>query len=476
MDFARSGYDRSGRPPRRPQKAFLSALEKEWDNYDVFAGTAPTGAGKTLIARSIQIAVPKTRIVTVSNGLVRQCGAAYPEVLPYMGASNYATREEYFDARLMASDPSTDICTNPIALFYLKKTCPIFEDSDCIVIDEADAVFGLLSTLTLRKIRVGEKDYKVHNLQDPRHLGMFLRQKAQHHRDVFTEMLENVRVRSVRSLASHESKAQKYDILAEMLSEGDHRVSIQWSVENGLRFLTVQPIRLPIQLFKSIFGVKKVVLLSATLFDTDLFEALPTDRIKRFEVESPIPPEQRPFVFMPAGIESWYPTPHEELALAIDKALEKFKHLRPALVHVTYQDAAELSKYLKTPHMMYSDRDEKPEVLEKWLKEGGVLLGAGVSTGLDLKDDLCRLNIISRIVYPSLGSDYVKKRKALSGKWYKIAAVRQVIQASGRATRGAKDYSLTLMLDDRWPSLRLSVQDDLPEFFKDVIDGRTHQL
>jgi Rad3-related DNA helicase len=192
------------------------------------------------------------------------------------------------------------------------------------------------------------------------------------------------------------------------------------------------------------------------------------------EVESPIPPERRRIYSMPTEAALSYPTPHKELAEHLDKLLDDFKDIRPAMVHLPYADAFKVAQLMRTPVLTH-DKDTKKEVLAEWLKNGGVLIGSGMTTGLDLKDDLCRLNIVGKVLYPSIASEFWKKKLALPGgkQAYALSALRSLVQALGRSTRSEKDWSVSILLDKRWISLYRAVKDEVPTFLKEAIVWQT---
>jgi Rad3-related DNA helicase len=116
-------------------------------------------------------------------------------------------------------------------------------------------------------------------------------------------------------------------------------------------------------------------------------------------------------------------------------------------------------------------KDTKIEVLNEFLAKGGVLLSAGLTEGVDLKDDLARLNIIVSCRFPNLGSDYVQKKKAQPGGnfWYMLETIKQTVQALGRTTRNEKDYSVSIILDGRFAGLYSKTKDELPRSFREAI-------
>ena len=67
--------------------------------------------------------------------------------------------------------------------------------------------------------------------------------------------------------------------------------------------------------------------------------------------------------------------------------------------------------------------------------------------GFDGIDDICRLIVIPKIFFASLGDPMVKKRKAIQPSSYVIDALRATIQATGRGVRHKEDYCDIHILD-----------------------------
>jgi hypothetical protein len=47
-----------------------------------------------------------------------------------------------------------------------------------------------------------------------------------------------------------------------------------------------------------------------------------------------------------------------------------------------------------------------------------VLTSPSLHTGLDLKDDLSRFQIITKVPYPDIGDRWINEKRKISGKWY----------------------------------------------------------
>ena len=117
----------------------------------------------------------------------------------------------------------------------------------------------------------------------------------------------------------------------------------------------------------------------------------------------------------------------------------------------------------------------------KLIKNGKSALFAGVlggklSEGMDLPQELVRMVIIIGIPYPppndpviQLKRNYYDEnvRKGLGLEWYNAQAFRKVSQALGRGWRTSDDYSIGILLDNRY-SYRSSI-DQLPLWIKNSL-------
>jgi Rad3-related DNA helicase len=105
--------------------------------------------------------------------------------------------------------------------------------------------------------------------------------------------------------------------------------------------------------------------------------------------------------------------------------------------------------------VIWHDETNKAEAIERFLTNGGIMLGAGMSEGLDLKGDLCRTQIITTLQFPNIADPWVSKRKALpDGEEWMIGEVMKVLrQQVGRGTRGENDYCENYVLDNRFANV-----------------------
>ena len=97
-----------------------------------------------------------------------------------------------------------------------------------------------------------------------------------------------------------------------------------------------------------------------------------------------------------------------------------------------------------------------------------VLLSPSMSEGISLDDDLARFQIIVKLPFASMADPRVKA-KMKEGKWYVNQMLKEIMQASGRATRSEEDHSVTYVLDSSFPFFIEQCKNELPKWFVDRI-------
>lgn len=102
----------------------------------------------------------------------------------------------------------------------------------------------------------------------------------------------------------------------------------------------------------------------------------------------------------------------------------------------------------KTRFLFYQNSQEKEQFVElmKNSTKPYIIVGPSLYEGLDLKDDLGRLNILIKVPYAAM-TDYIKKKIERYPFWYKRNTMEKIEQAIGRTNRHVNDYSSTYLLD-----------------------------
>lgn len=181
-------------------------------------------------------------------------------------------------------------------------------------------------------------------------------------------------------------------------------------------------------------------------------------------VDSNFPPERRPIYVRPRANmtaktkEAEWP----KMVRAVNEILDGHPG-ESVLVHtVSYPWNRALYNGLKGGDhghrlLTYESSDEKEATLEDFKhRPGAVLLGPSLDRGVDLKDDLCRVIIITKVPYPNLGDEQTKKRffgtGAAGRSWYTTQTIRSIVQMTGRAMRHKEDSCISYILDAQFKS------------------------
>ena len=73
-----------------------------------------------------------------------------------------------------------------------------------------------------------------------------------------------------------------------------------------------------------------------------------------------------------------------------------------------------------------------------------VLISPSLHTGLDLKDELSRFQIITKVPYPNKSDKWTNEKREVDAEWYYWQTALKLIQAYGRSVRSKDDWAKTL--------------------------------
>jgi Rad3-related DNA helicase len=106
------------------------------------------------------------------------------------------------------------------------------------------------------------------------------------------------------------------------------------------------------------------------------------------------------------------------------------------------------------------------------VKPGGpslILVAARRFEGIDLRDDLARLNIIAKVPYPNLADSMVGAMDIVYPGHKDMTTVTAIMQAMARGVRHPRDHALNICLDTAADGLLRRLWGELPEYTKDAI-------
>lgn len=437
-------------PPRPQQIEALSWLEEKWNQVDVFVLVAPTASGKSMLSYTIakwqESLGYKTTIITPTHMLKHQYLKDYPDLVTNKlgvpkAAHSFLTEApcrimdyySYLSHRNYTSNLVIDeahnigkVLTNSITLWHhLYLTMP-----------ETKSIYEILKWLD--PLVQGMKGQELG--ADDKRLVKFHKQLQRSPESYSLEV----------DFAEYRGKPRKYLRLTK-LSPRDEK-PILWPSHR----------------------VRKLVLMSATFSEEDLWDlGLETRRVAVLEVGSPIPVEQRPVLYTPVGSLAF--ASQEETLPSLVGFLETKLNQFPTkgIIHVTYAMAEKLRARFKHDRVVYHTKLNKEAVYQSWLRSpphlGQVLVGAGMTEGLDLKGDLARWQVITKVNFPSLADIAVFTKMQYRPRAYTWTAIREVIQATGRVCRDPTDSGVTYIVDSSFGRLYNQNCDMFPKYFKEAL-------
>jgi Rad3-related DNA helicase len=493
---------------------------------------APTGSGKSLLARAIAGAARTTEEAAPAD----PTGAYYttPQVSqlddvaadPLLsdlrvirGKSNYdcilpgetdtpvdrapCVRERGFDCRVRHRCPyfsDRAIAANqPIAamtLAYFMQTAgsEVFRQRDVVVVDEAHGLAEwaeMYATIDLRPRTVPVWDDvgvpDVTAADDP------LERTAR-----FAETLAGVCERATDDLLANPEltaeEAARRDRLRELRSElswfvEDYRAPdspTTWVVDQpdgeGSP-VTVKPLDPARYLRHTVWDRgERFALLSATILNKAAFcrgVGLDPDRVALVDVPHTFPLENRPLFDVTQGPMTY--EHREETLPKLARLLVRLMQHHPdekGIVHahsyaIQSRLAEALSRFGVGDRVRAHDREDRDAQLDAWKATDApdVFLSVKMEEALDLSGGLARWQVLCKAPYSNTADSRVARRlEEGQWAWYHRVALRTVIQACGRVVRSPDDYGATYLADASLLDLFERARADMPDWFAAQVD------
>lgn len=145
---------------------------------------------------------------------------------------------------------------------------------------------------------------------------------------------------------------------------------------------------------------------------------------------------------------------------AIDILLDLFAV--KGIIHTTTFDIAKFikSKSRHANRILTHTTENREYIIDKHINspENTIICSPSMTEGLDLVDDLSRIQILVKVPYPSLSDAIIlgkKKRDELNrvpfvDTWYNWKTTYDIVQAYGRSIRSPDDFAYTFTIDDRF--------------------------
>ena len=306
--------------------------------------------------------------------------------------------------------------------------------------------------------------------------------QCQKHLDLVDNCQENhaIILEDVKDLELH---TRKLEFLLPGLTEFplNYVITKKQSNKFGLQRFTVAPLRTAWFTKKILEKFNLCIFMSATINRTIFSKETGIDD-KTFEfIDQPseIPEEQRQIKFLNS-----YSVKNDKdwNIKAVDKIKEIFdKHpnVRGLIICTQYEHIKNIlevfeKKFPDDYARLTSDEKGskfKDTFSENMEKSNGVIISARVGTGIDLKDDESRFQIIIKAPYlPELTSnDDIRAKKIRESDPHRfwIKSMFRLVQFAGRSVRGIDDHAETYVLDDVTPTMvkHRNTREHVPDWF-----------
>ncbi|PSP26062.1 helicase [Halobacteriales archaeon QH_10_67_22] len=227
---------------------------------------------------------------------------------------------------------------------------------------------------------------------------------------------------------------------------------------------------------------ERCALLSATILNKDAFCAnvgLSPDRVALVEVPHTFPVEDRPLYDVTQG-KMTYEAREETLPVVAD-VLVRLMARHPdekGLVHChSYAIQERLADHLRemgvASRVRTHDSDDRDPQLATWQRtdDPEVFLSVKMEEALDLQGELCRWQLLCKAPYPNTRDSRVAARlEDDQWGWYYRTALRTVIQACGRVVRAPDDHGATYLADSSLLDVFERARADMPDWFAAQVD------
>lgn len=511
---------------RNDQDQVLKQIAKNWDNKRYFILQLDVGVGKSGVAKTVANWCENAFIITETKQLQEQYKRDFKKegnIISLKGKANYSCNEnpklncecgkcidlpakqrsklecrktcKYYHTRELAK--KTQVVVTSYAYILRAFECAGFwKHRELVVFDECHSLEEQLVNFAQFTIDLVElKEYKV-KINAYTH---FTENGWNANADIFQRVFNQVKSRRDKlfiqlqeDIATTKKSPDKLDEDILDVIKAKHwgyyqldklykkmEIFTQCNPEDWLieiissTQLTFKPVDVGYLFYKYAAPIgEKFIFMSATILDTDKFRRmlrLPEEQCLTIKIESSFNPDNSPIYFVPCGQMNY-----QHLSKSLPQTYKTVQQIlkdhngERGIIHTGSYDVA--NKIVKNVHSKRFTNKIKNETNEELLEEhlhkkNSVLVSPSMTTGVDLKDDLSRFQIIVKMPFKSLSDKRISVKAKSDFNWYATEMLKSLIQACGRSTRSKSDYSVTYILDESFPKWIKKYKDILPKQF-----------
>jgi ATP-dependent DNA helicase DinG len=236
---------------------------------------------------------------------------------------------------------------------------------------------------------------------------------------------------------------------------------------------------------KSVFEKgSKVLIMSATILNNKAFcksIGLGIDDVKFIRVKSDFPVEHRAIYPLNIAYLNYSNLQSLDTKVKISRAVDNLMSIYKndkGIIHTTsYEQLTFIKDNISKENarrLLITDPEiQRDEVIFQHTstKKPTVLISPSLHTGLDLKDELSRFQIITKVPYPSKGDRWTNSKRESDEEWYYWQTALILIQAYGRSIRSKDDWAKTYILDSAFSYFIKKNKNMVPDWFIQAIKG-----
>ena len=231
----------------------------------------------------------------------------------------------------------------------------------------------------------------------------------------------------------------------------------------------------------------KVLIMSATILNPKAFcrsVGLAYDKeVKFIQVKSDFPVENRPIYPMNIAYLNFNNLQLPEIKSSITKTVDNIMTIHKndkGIIHTTSYEQLNFIKEKisqeNTRRLLVTDPEiQRDEIIQEHINsvKPTVLISPSLHTGLDLKGELSRFQIITKVPYPNKNDRWINAKRNSNEDWYYWQTALKLVQASGRSIRSKEDWAKTYILDYAFGYFVNKNRDILPDWFMQAVRGRS---
>ena len=512
--------------PRKQQQQILEFVKDSINQDKKFIMIdAPTGVGKSYAAimisewyRTEVNKSAKVDILTNSKILQDQYIKDFNFIADLKGKTNYWCRGQNMtcgDAEMLGkvTKQQCKICPykmaktawirKPLSLtnFHLITSYSMYSDeflqerrSKLLIVDEAhgfeevfcDFVSSVFSKRALAQFDIWDSQMEstLEGIQNIYDLADYVKSdivpKLDQKIKMWLEEANSKRIRSKKmdlvKKANHADKAMcKYNRLVKDRENFEKNWIFEKSIDSyGNTKILVEPIWASIYLQEYFWSkYDHVIFMSGTILNKDLFSKLmgiDSTGVSYLALPCPFDAKNRPIIYLKFGKMSYYDkkeTFNRSIPI-IERIIEKNKEVKGIIHTSNYELSTWIQTSIKDSRLIFHDSDTREKSLTQHISSeySTIIVSPSMITGIDLKDDLSRFQIILKVPFPNLTSMKIKKRLESNPEWYNWKTLVDILQAYGRSIRNEKDWAETYILDECFDQI---LNNNVPQYFKEAL-------